>query len=160
MQHGHRHEDLVAELDAARPWAREEAGPADVRFDQSRFTAAVRNLALSFEPHRVPARNVIATARFFGKPGREHDAAEAWAFELTYFFLRGVGEQPAVEYEDGIYTVTGMMTTTHPGDRAVTNFTRELPWDLDFATATWRQTVLRDAYTERALPRFDGREGR
>jgi hypothetical protein len=68
------------------------------------------------------SRDVIAVARFSGGPGREREAAESWAFELKYYFMRRVGEQPQVAYEDGIYTVTGLMTTSHPFDKDVTEF--------------------------------------
>lgn len=61
-------------------------------------------------------RLVLAGARFSGGPGREREAAEAWAFELKAYFKRGVGEQPEVIFADGVYTVTGLMQTTHPGD--------------------------------------------
>lgn len=69
------------------------------------------------------SRDVIAVMRFWGEPGREREAAEAWAFELKYYFMRRVGEQPQVTYEDGMYVVLGLMTTSHPGDSAVTHFT-------------------------------------
>lgn len=68
-------------------------------------------------PGQVPARVLPASAQFTGPPGREREAAEAWAFEMKAYFTRGVGEQPAVTYEGGTYTVTGLITTTHPGDR-------------------------------------------
>lgn len=66
---------------------------------------------------QVPPRVVLAGARFTGGPGREQEAAEAWAFEMKAYFHRGVGEQPRVEYAHGTYSVTGLITTTHPGDR-------------------------------------------
>jgi hypothetical protein len=62
-------------------------------------------------------RLVHAGAMFTGGPGREREAAEAWAFELKVYFKRGVREQPAVTYEHGVYTVVGLIQTTHPGDR-------------------------------------------
>jgi hypothetical protein len=62
-------------------------------------------------------RLVRAAARFAGVPGREQDAAEAWAFEMKAYFKRGVGEPPAVTYAGGVYTVIGLIQTTHPGDR-------------------------------------------
>lgn len=103
-------------------------------------------------------RNVIAVARFKGGPGREQEAAEAWAFELTYYFTRGVGEAPEVTYEDGVYTCRGLMQTTHPGDSDVTVFDRDRPpWDLDSAADPGRRRVLRDLYSRHALY-FDGRE--
>lgn len=64
----------------------------------------------------VPPRLVRAGARFVGGPGREQEAAEAWAFELKVYFKRGVGEQPQVTYANGIYTVIGLIQTTHPSD--------------------------------------------
>ena len=45
---------------------------ADTAFRESVY-------ALMTEP-----RQVTAIARFRGGPGREQEAAEAWAFELTY----------------------------------------------------------------------------
>lgn len=68
-------------------------------------------------PGAAPARCMLAGAWFWGDPGREQEAAEAWAFEMKVYFKRGVGEPPVVEYEDGGYTVTGLITTTHPGDQ-------------------------------------------
>lgn len=61
-------------------------------------------------------RLVLAGAQFTGTPGREREAAEAWAFEMAAYFKRGVGEQPEVTYSGGVYTVVGMIQTTHPGD--------------------------------------------
>jgi hypothetical protein len=61
-------------------------------------------------------RLVNAGARFTGGPGREQEAAEAWAFEMKAYFKRGVGEQPRVTYASGVYTVIGLIQTTHPGD--------------------------------------------
>ena len=114
------------------------------------FLAAVRDLMT--EP-----RQVTAVARFRGGPGREQEAAEAWAFELTYYFSRGVGEPPQVSYSGGIYTVTGLMQTTHPGDREVTDFTRDEPWSLDFNTDPHRQELLREMYADRDIW-YDGRD--
>jgi hypothetical protein len=62
-------------------------------------------------------RLLRAGAQFTGVPGREREAAEAWAFEMTAYFKRGVGEQPVVSYAGGTYTVIGLIQTTHPGDR-------------------------------------------
>ena len=62
-------------------------------------------------------RLVCAGARFTGGPGREREAAEAWAFEMKAYFKRGVGEPPVVTYANGTYTVIGLIQTTHPGDR-------------------------------------------
>ena len=102
----------------------------------------------------MSARTVTAVVRFRAGPGREREAAEAWAFELTYYFLRGVGEQPQVTYAGGVYTCTGLMTTSHPGDADdVTVF--ESTADLDFCMAPDRQKLLRDLYPARG--RFDGR---
>lgn len=103
-------------------------------------------------------RNVLAVCRFRGGPGREQEAAEAWAFELTYYFLRGVGEAPQVAYENGVYTCSGLMSTTHPGDSSpVTNFDSGAePWELDFCTGTDRRKRLKDMYPDREQ-RWDGR---
>ena len=49
----------------------------------------------------TPVRQVTAVMRFSGSPGRDDEAAEAWAFELTCYFLRGVSERPQVTYADG-----------------------------------------------------------
>lgn len=87
---------------------------------------------------------MIGVARFAGGPGREREAAEAWAFELTYYFLRRAGEQPQVTYENGIYTVTGLMTTSHPGDKAVTLFTPTA--GLDYCTGEDRRNALMKLY--------------
>jgi hypothetical protein len=100
-------------------------------------------------------RVVIAICQFRGGPGREAEAAEAWAFELTYYFTRGVGEPPEVTYSDGVYTCKGLMTTTHPGDRDPTWFDEGRPWDLDFGGEERRER-LRKLYAERTM-RFDGR---
>lgn len=106
----------------------------------------------------VPPRTVRAVMTFAGTPGREREAAEAWAFELTYYFTRAVGEQPEVTYEDGVYTCTGLMTTTHPGDSApVTFFNAGEPYSLDFCADPERRKVLRELYPRRAF-RFDGRD--
>lgn len=61
-------------------------------------------------------RLVRAGAQFTGPPGRELEAAEAWEFEVRVYFKRGVEEQPQVSYDGGVYTVTGLIQTTHPGD--------------------------------------------
>jgi hypothetical protein len=68
-------------------------------------------------------RLLRAGARFTGGPGREREAAEAWAFEMKTYFKRGVGEQPHVAYENGVYAVTGLIQTTHPGDHPDTEGT-------------------------------------
>jgi hypothetical protein len=39
---------------------------------------------------------VEAVAHFWAGPDREHDAALAWAYDLTHYFKRGVGEPPMV----------------------------------------------------------------
>jgi hypothetical protein len=108
---------------------------------------------------QAEARNVIAVTRFRGGPGREQEAAEAWAFELTYYFLRGVGEPPQVTYSDGIYTCQGIMQTTHPLDRSpVTDFAPGPEvWDLDFCAGPDRRARLREMYS-RSGHFFDGRE--
>jgi hypothetical protein len=62
-------------------------------------------------------RMVLAGAFFTAGPGREQEAAEAWAFELKVYFKRGVGEQPQVEYRNGVYIVVGPIQTTHGGDQ-------------------------------------------
>jgi hypothetical protein len=93
--------------------------------------------------------------QFRGGPGREREAAEAWAFELTYYFGRGVGEAPRVEYADGVYTCTGLMTTTHPADTDLTEFDKGSPWDLDFSADPKRQARLRAMYP--TCTRWDGR---
>ena len=64
----------------------------------------------------TPPRQVLARAQFTGPPGQQQEAAEAWAFEMKAYFHRGVGEPPVVTYEGGVYTVTGLIQTTHPGD--------------------------------------------
>lgn len=103
-------------------------------------------------------RQVTAIARFRGGPGREQEAAEAWAFELTYYFTRGIGEPPLVTYENGVYTCTGIMQTTHPGDREVTVFDADSePWSLDFAADQDRQARLRELHARRGIW-FDGRD--
>lgn len=116
----------------------------------SAFITAVRDLMT--EP-----RQVTAIARFRGGPGREREAAEAWAFELTYYFTRGVGEPPLVSYENGIYICTGLIQTTHPGDRAVTDFSSGEAWPLDWGMLPGRQEMLREAYPERRVW-YDGRD--
>jgi hypothetical protein len=106
------------------------------------------------------SRQVTAVARFRAGPGREQQAAQAWAAELTWCFARGTGEEPAVRYDpdEGIYTVTGTIRTTYPFDEAVTCFTPAGPppglsWILDPA----RQQALRDAWSRRAAW-FDGHD--
>jgi hypothetical protein len=102
-------------------------------------------------------RNITAICQFRGAPGREREAALAWAFELTYYFLRGVGEAPVVTYAGGIYTCTGLMTTTHPFDRDPTWFDKGSPWDLDYNTNSERAKTLRELY-DQGGQRWDGRE--
>jgi len=116
-------------------------------------------LATAVRDMRTEPRLVTAVFRFSGGPGREEEAAEAWAFELTYYFLRGVGEQPVVTYDAGVYTVSGLMQTTHPGDRSpVTVFNDgSEPSSLNFCTGPDRQARLREMYGGRE-PRWDGRE--
>jgi hypothetical protein len=108
---------------------------------------------------QTPVRQVTAVARFRGGPGREAEAAEAWAFEMVYYFTRAVGEPPRVEYADGVYTCTGLMQTTHPGDRSpVTVFdSKSEPWDLDFCADPARQERVRELYPRRGIW-FDGRD--
>lgn len=106
-------------------------------------------------PHLAPLRQVTAVMRFTGTPGQEDRAREAWAFELTYFFLRGVGEAPqVVSYENGTYTVAGLIQTTHPADRDVTEFTPAS--SLDFCLAPERAEHLKSLYDRG--PKFDGRD--
>jgi hypothetical protein len=103
-------------------------------------------------------RQVTAITRFRGGPGREQEAAEAWAFELTYYFARAVGEQPEVTYENGVYTCTGLMQTTHPWDGPVTNFDSGAePWSLDYCVNGDRRERLRESYPRRGTW-FDGRD--
>ena len=64
---------------------------------------------------RTAPRLVTAVLRFHDGPGLEQLAADAWAFELTYYFTRGVGERPRVEYEDGVYTLTILPTAEAGG---------------------------------------------
>lgn len=106
---------------------------------------------------RTEPRNVQAVFRFSGGPGRGEEAARAWAFELTYYFCRGVGEQPSVIYEDGVYSVTGLMTTTHPGDKTVTMFNNGESADLDFVLNEGRVQRLKELYPKRPCW-FDGRD--
>jgi hypothetical protein len=108
--------------------------------------------ALMTEP-----RQVTAVMRFRGGPGREDDAARAWAFELTYYFTRGTGEPPQVTWADGVYTVTGLMQTTHPYDQPVTLFNRDEPGSLDFTLEPGRSELLRGLYSRRGIW-FDGRD--
>lgn len=106
-------------------------------------------------PPDTAARQVTAVCRFAGGPGREREAAEAWAFELTHYFMRAVGEAPKVTYENGVYTCTGLMQTTHPHDTDPTVFDATAPpWGLDFSVNPDRRAHLL-AITERR--RFDGR---
>jgi hypothetical protein len=111
----------------------------------------------------APARTVTAVMKFRGTAGQEQRAAEAWAFELTYYFLRGVGEPPQVTYDNGVYTCSGPMTTTHPGDCGdPVLFDSGEPASLAFCTSPERTDSLRFLYPKRGL-RFDGRpveEGR
>jgi hypothetical protein len=112
---------------------------------------AAQSLMTAAEP-----RQVTAVIRFRGGPGREREAAEAWAFELTYYFTRGVGEPPQVTWADGIYTCTGLMQTTHPGDlEPVTDFGEAVLLDPVFWPA--RERHLRELYPRRPLW-FDGRD--
>lgn len=112
---------------------------------------------INWGAYQTEPRNVVAIFCFRGGPGREQEAAEAWAFELTYYFTRGVGEPPAVVYRDGVYIVTGLMQTTHPGDSAITNFTQGEPWDLDSNDRNGRRDYLRKLYETRPVY-FDGRD--
>lgn len=99
---------------------------------------------------RTNPRIVTAVASFRGESGRESEAAQAWAFELNYGFARGVGEQPAVTFTRGIYTVTGFIQTTDPADADTTVFSSpENPWDLDFCLAPERQARVRAAHAAR-----------
>lgn len=106
---------------------------------------------------RTAPRLVTAVLRYHDGPGLEQLAAEAWAFDLTYYFTRGVGEAPQVEYEDGVYTMTGLMQTTHPGDHGpVVDFGGgDMP--LDWIMSDERQKVLRGLCGGR-LVYFDGRD--
>ena len=108
---------------------------------------------------QTPVRQVTAVCRFRGGPGREAEAAEAWAFELVYYFTRAVGEPPEVTYADGVYTCTGLMQTTHPYDRSpVTDFNSgSEPWDLDFGLDPDRRKRLRELHARRGIW-FDGRD--
>lgn len=156
MKGGIRHEELVAAMDAGFPPEPPMALGKDMTmiFNGSTPTTGPP----SWTPIHIPVSNVIAIMRFYGEPGRERDAAEAWAFEITYYYLRCVGEQPAVVYQNGIYTVSGMMTTTHPGDRAETDFCPSgTAISLDDALTPSRRTKLRAIYPARASWRFDGR---
>lgn len=122
--------------------------------DDDEFAVAVRDL-------RTEPRLVTAVLLFRAGPGREQEAAEAWAFELTYYFLRGVGEAPAVTYDPdaGVYTVSGLMQTTHPGDRSPVTVidASSDPASLDFCVSPERKAVLRELYGQRTL-RWDGRD--
>lgn len=110
--------------------------------------------ALMTEP-----RQVTAVMEFRGGPGREADAAAAWAFELTYYFTRGVGEPPLVSYDEaaGIYTCTGLIQTTHPGDKPVSDgWCGEPAPSIDFILSPERQALLRGTYPREVM--FDGRD--
>jgi hypothetical protein len=100
-------------------------------------------------------RIVTAVMCFRAGPGRETEAAEAWAFELTYYFMRRAGEQPAVTYAGGVYTVTGLMTTSHPFDTGGTVTFSGEPASLDFCVSPARREYLRGLYCgpEFGLPR-------
>lgn len=103
-------------------------------------------------------RQVTAVVRFTGAPGREREAAEAWAFELTYYFTRGVGEAPRVSYENGIYTCSGLIQTTHTQDCfPVTDFCQDEPWSLSFCLDKDRRATLRELYAHSGIW-FDGRD--
>lgn len=133
---------------------------ANFEVEQPRRTSYVQEAAWDLYPRRGPARVVHAVFQFRGGPGREQEAAEAWAFELTHYFLRAVGEQPLVEYSNGVYTCTGLMTTTHSQDTApVTVFNRGEPSGLDWCVNQQRRRVLRES-SARIGPehRFDGRD--
>lgn len=67
-------------------------------------------------PYATEPRCILAQCQFEGGPGRDTEAAQAWAFELKHYFKRGVGEQPTVTYDNGVYTVIGLIQTTHPHD--------------------------------------------
>jgi hypothetical protein len=100
---------------------------------------------------------VTAVCRFRAGPGRERDAAEAWGFELKYYFHRGVGDTPPqVTYVSGVYTCRGTIITTHPGDAG--NVVEFGPggWDLDFCADAERRAALRQSYRDWQGPRFDG----
>ena len=103
-------------------------------------------------------RQVTAVMQFRGEPEQEARAAEAWAFDLTYYFTRGVGEAPSVSYENGIYTVTGLIQTTHPGDPDTCDrWCGETKPTIDFILSPERQASLRDLYSRRGIY-FDGRD--
>jgi len=100
-------------------------------------------------PQTAP-RTVTAIAYFSGEPGRDQDVALAWAFELKYEYARGVDDPPTVTYSDGIYTVSGIIRTTHPADAPTTVFASPgAPWDLDLCLRPKRQARVRAAYTRR-----------
>jgi hypothetical protein len=102
-------------------------------------------------------REVTAVIRFAEpQQGRERDAALAWGFELRYYFGRGVGERaPGVSFSAGVYTCTGQITTTHPGDKPVTDFTPDEPWNLAYCASSRRRDMLRELWAKR-IARFDG----
>lgn len=105
--------------------------------------------------NKAEPRIVTAITRFRGGPGRERDAALAWGFELMYYFLRAPGEAPQlVIYDDGVYTCTGQMMSTHPREPDPADFTRQDPWDLDYCLDPQRQAALRRLHA--AYPRWDG----
>jgi len=64
-----------------------------------------------------------------------------------------------VEYADGVYTCTGLMQTTHPGDRSpVTVFDAySEPWGLDFCADPGRRKLVRELYPCLGTW-FDGRD--
>lgn len=103
--------DLDWALNETRAERLAELGGADTR--DVRWDGIGDHYGLGVDP----PRNVLARAHFRGRPGREDDAARAWAMELKNYFKRGVGEPPVVTYASGVYQVTGLIQTTHPGDR-------------------------------------------
>jgi hypothetical protein len=116
----------------------------------------VSDIADPLRDLRVPVRVVTAVTRFLAGPGREREAAEAWFFELRYFFLRGPAEAPpVVTYAGGVYTCTGQMTTTHPGDGNPTVFDSGEPWDLKSCEDPARRAMLREIHPREEY-RFDG----
>lgn len=96
----------------------------------------------------MAGRVATAVMRFSGTPDRETEAAEAWAFELKIYFKRRVGEQPKVVYSDGVYTCTGLMTTSHPGDHGdpVVFDADAEPASLDRCVNQERRARLRELY--------------
>ena len=79
----------------------------------------------------------IAVTHFWAGPGREHDAALAWAFELTHYFKRGVGEAPIVTALEAwpTFEMTGhryygrgwYAFARRTGDRLYLNFWETMP---------------------------------